>query len=139
MATPEITTREETVPAAVRPDPCSALLYVCVDRSIYSLQLPADRAEEEGRAYAAVHGWRVAEVIRDPYDDPDPQHRDGWRRVRQLVQAGAAATFITRWPEAIAPSTAVDLRHREIRWLQARGVRVRYSWAPLAAHQDQRS
>ncbi|MFF3196710.1 recombinase family protein [Streptomyces misionensis] len=133
------TETEAAATAAVRPDPCTALLYVCVDRGILSPELPAERAEEEGRAYAAVRGWRVAEVITDPYGEPDPQHREGWRRVRQLVQAGAAATVITRWPEAVAPSAAADLRHREVRWLQAHGVRVRYSWAPLAAQQDQQS
>ncbi|MEU5445810.1 recombinase family protein [Streptomyces griseofuscus] len=136
MATPEISTRQGT--AAARPDPCAALLYVCAERGILSPTLPAERAEEEGRAYAAVHGWRVVEVLHDPYGEPDPQRREGWRRVRQLVQAGTAATVVTRWPEAVAPGAAADLRHRETRWLQAHGVRIWYSWAPLAARQDQR-
>ncbi|MFZ4240865.1 recombinase family protein [Streptomyces murinus] len=137
MATPEISTREETTEAPARPDPCSALLYICAERGILTPSLPATRAEEEGRAYAAVHGWRIVEVFHDPYGDPDPGCREGWRRVRQLVAAGAAATVITRWPAAVAPDNRADLRHREIRWLQDHGAQIRYSWAPLAAQRDQ--
>ncbi|MET8566154.1 hypothetical protein ABZV75_38435 [Streptomyces flaveolus] len=133
MATTEHITREETTATAVRPDPCSAVLYVCAERGIYTPELPAERAEVEGRAYAAARGLRVAEVIHDPgTDDPEPLHREGWRRVRALAEAGTAATVIVRWPAVIAPDSAADLRHRETRWLQERGVQVRYSWAPLA-------
>ncbi|MER6332626.1 hypothetical protein ABT298_25520 [Streptomyces sp. NPDC001034] len=131
MAGLEIVTREETTAAAVRPDPGAAVLYVCAERGILTPALPAERAEEEGRAYAAARGLRIAEVCHDP------QHRDGWQRVRQLAEAGTAAAVITRWPESLAPHTEPDLRHREIRWLQDHGVRVWYSWAPLAA-QDRR-
>ncbi|UFR07158.1 hypothetical protein KBP30_41205 [Streptomyces sp. Go40/10] len=116
-----------------RPDPCSAVLYVCAERGRDNPGLAAERAEMEGRGYAAARGLRVAEVVRDPYGDPEPLRREGWRRVRALAVAGTAATVIVRWPAAIAPDSAVDLRHREVRWLQDRGVQVCFSWAPLAA------
>ncbi|CAM5657930.1 MULTISPECIES: hypothetical protein [Streptomyces] len=139
MATTEHITREETTTPAVRPDPCSAVLYVCAERGIYLPELPAARAEEEGRAYAWTRGWRVAEVIHDPTtEDPEPLHRTGWRRVRTLAAAGTAATVIVRWPAVIAPDSAADLRHRETRWLQERGVQVRYSWEPLAQQETRR-
>ncbi|MFE9356360.1 hypothetical protein ACFYPB_19700 [Streptomyces olivaceoviridis] len=78
MATTEHITREETATPAVRPDPCSAVLYVCAEHGIYLPELPAARAEEEGRAYAWARGWRVAEVIHDPTtEDPEPLHRQG--------------------------------------------------------------
>ncbi|MCG0066011.1 hypothetical protein L0F81_22385 [Streptomyces tricolor] len=138
MATSEHITREETTATAVRPDPCSAVLYVCAARGVHDPTLSADRAETEGRAYAAVRGLRIAEVIRDPYGEPDPLRRTGWWRVRTLAEAGTAATVITRWPAAIAPDSATDLRHREVQWLQDRGVQVCYSWAPLAAQRASR-
>jgi hypothetical protein len=40
---------------------------------------------------------------------------------------------IARWPAAIAPDAAHELRYREIKWLQGHGVQVRYTWEPLAA------
>ncbi|GAB1340869.1 hypothetical protein ACE1SV_74590 [Streptomyces sp. E-15] len=90
----------------------------------------------EGRALAAARGLCVIEVIRDePEDDPDPLNRPGWQRVRARVEAGAVTTVITRWPAAIAPDSTPDLRHRETGWLQDHGVKVCYSWAPLARQQ----
>ncbi|MFF8732768.1 hypothetical protein ACF073_40840 [Streptomyces sp. NPDC015171] len=133
MATSEHITREETTATAVRPDPCSAVLYVCAARGVQDPGLAAERAEAEGRAYAAVRGLRVAEVVHDSYGEPDPLSREGWRRVRDLVEAGTAATLIVRWPATIAPDRTHDLRHRETQWLSDHGVQVRYSWAPLVA------
>ncbi|MFC8006820.1 hypothetical protein ACFUCH_12245 [Streptomyces olivaceus] len=96
--------------------------------------LAATRAETEGRAYATSLGLRIT----DPYGEVGPQRRAGWCLVRALAQAGTMGTVIARWPDAIAPDGAADTRHREIRWLQDHGVRVRYSWAPLAAADDGR-
>lgn len=53
--------------------------------------------------------------------------------MRALAEASAVATVIVRWPAAIAPDCAHELRHREIGWLQDHGVQVRYSWEPLAS------
>ncbi|MEU2228585.1 hypothetical protein [Streptomyces sp. NPDC018347] len=90
----------------------------------------------EGGALAAARGLCVIEVIRDePEDDPDPLNRPGRQRVHARVEAGAAATVITRWPAAIAPDSTPGLRHRETGWFQDHGVKVCYSWAPLARQQ----
>lgn len=109
------------------------MLYVCAERGRLLPALAADRAETEGRAYATADGLRITDLITDPYGDPDPVRRPGWRLVRVLAQTGAMDTVIARWPAAIAPDTAADLRHRETRWLHDHEVQVRYSWAPLAA------
>ncbi|MCC8455592.1 recombinase family protein [Streptomyces rochei] len=121
-----------------RPDTGAAVLYVCAERGRLVPTLAADRAQSEGRAYATAHGYRLTDVITDPYGEADPVRRAGWRLVRALAQAGTISTVIVRWPAAIAPDGAADLRHREIRWLQDHGVQVRYSWAPLAAGGDPR-
>jgi hypothetical protein len=55
-----------------------------------------------------------------------------WRRVRQLAESTEIGTVIVRWPVSIAPDHAHDLRHREINELLRQGVRVLYSWPPLA-------
>lgn len=114
------------------PSPSAAVLYVCAERGPLASSLAADRARSEGREYAEVHGLVVVATVTDPYGKPDPCHRAGWRRVRELVVSGAVGVVIARWPACIAPDSAHELRHREIRWLQDHGVRVRYSWAPLA-------
>ncbi|MFJ7242868.1 hypothetical protein ACIQWB_37925 [Streptomyces olivaceus] len=110
-----------------------AVLYVCAQRGRRIPLLAADRAKTEGRAYATAHGLRLTDVISDPYGDPDPAIRAGWRLVRALALASTIGTVIVRWPEVIAPDVAIGLRYREIRWLQNYDVPVRYSWAPLAA------
>ncbi|MFF0629534.1 hypothetical protein [Streptomyces sp. NPDC004296] len=96
--------------------------------------LAAQRAEEEGREYAAARNLHLVEVVTDPYGQPNPCHRDGWMRVRELADEGQIGTVIVRWPAAISPNAWHEMRHREIRWLQDHGVEVRYSWAPLAAN-----
>ncbi|MFC8856841.1 hypothetical protein ACFT5D_27735 [Streptomyces sp. NPDC057144] len=132
--------RAQTTPAesTVRPDLGAAVLYVCAERGRLVPTLAADRAETEGRAFAEERGLRLTDVITDPYGDVEPTRRAGWRLVRALAEAGTVGTVIVRWPAAIAPDGAADLRHREIRWLQDHGVQVRYSWAPLAAGGDGR-
>ncbi|MFI1507584.1 hypothetical protein [Streptomyces sp. NPDC020597] len=95
--------------------------------------LAAERAEAEGKSLAEAHGLTITEVISDPYGEPDPCKREGWARVRELVESGSADVVIVRWPSSVAPDHSPDLRHREIGWLQERGVRLRYSWAPLAS------
>ncbi|MFF4214550.1 hypothetical protein ACFYZE_35505 [Streptomyces sp. NPDC001796] len=101
---------------AARPDPGTAVLYVCAERGTLTPQLGAERAETEGRAFAAARGLTITEVITDPYGEPEPLHREGWVRLRELAEAGAFGTVIVRWPTAIAPNGAHELRHREIRW-----------------------
>ncbi|MGR3935272.1 hypothetical protein [Streptomyces sp. BRA346] len=117
---------------AVAAPATAAVLYVCADRSTLTPTLAADRAEAEGHDFAEVRGLTITEVITDPYGEPDPCHRKGWMRVRELAESGAVAVVIVRWPACIAPEPAHELRYREITWLQGRGVQVRYSWEPLA-------
>lgn len=122
-------TRESTAVAALA---SAAVLYVCAERSELTPTLAADRAEAEGRDFAETRGLTITEVITDPYGEPDPCHRQGWVRVRELAESGAVGLVIVRWPACIAPEAAHELRYREIIWLQGCGVRVRYSWGPLA-------
>jgi hypothetical protein len=109
------------------------VLYVCADRGTLMPGLAAERAEEEGHAFAQQRGLTVTEVVIDEFGESDPGRREGWRRVRDLAKAGAIATVLVRWPASIAPEGAHELRHRETAWLHAHGVRVRYTWAPLAS------
>ncbi|MFH8620151.1 hypothetical protein ACH4E8_34425 [Streptomyces sp. NPDC017979] len=115
-----------------RTETARAVLYVCVDRGTLMPNLPTERALAEGEAVARERGLTITEVVTDEYGEPDPTRRAGWRRVRELAQNGAVATVLVRWPAAIAPQSAHELRHRETRWLHERGVRLRYTWAPLA-------
>lgn len=111
----------------------AAVLYVCVQRGELQPALPLERAEEEGQAFADLHGLTLVETITDPFGKPDPGHRAGWLRVRELVEAGTVATVIVRWPAAISPERSHEFRAREIAWLKDRATTVRYSWPPLAA------
>lgn len=120
------------------PVPCPAVLYVCVARGKPAQSPAADRAAAEGREFAEEHRLALVETVTDPYGVPDPCHREGWLRVRELAASGAVRVVIIRWPAAIAPDASHELRHREVCWLQDHGVRVRYSWAPLAAGGDVR-
>lgn len=125
--------QESTASSAV-PDPSAAVLYVCADRSSPSMpELASERAVEEGKAYAQERKLRVMEVVTDPYGEPDPSLREGWQRVRALAAAGAVATVIVRWPAMIAPEATHEYRYREATWHQEQGVKVHYTWAPLAA------
>ncbi|MBK3583195.1 hypothetical protein JHN49_05485 [Streptomyces sp. MBT57] len=110
------------------------MLYVCADRSSPSMpELASERAVEEGQAFARERKLRVMEVVTDPYGEPDPSLREGWQRVRALAAGGAVATVIVRWPAMIAPEARHEYRYREATWLQEQGVKVHYTWAPLAA------
>lgn len=109
------------------------VLYVCADRARGAPGEATQRAQTEGQAFARERGLTIAEVVTDTYGEPDPARRRGWRRVRQLAQTGHVTAVLVRWPSAIAPESARELRHREAAWLRDRGVRVRYTWAPLSA------
>ncbi|MGW0856832.1 hypothetical protein [Streptomyces sp. NPDC002690] len=108
------------------------VLYVCADRAPGEPGEAAQRARTEGQTFARERGLTIAEVVTDTYGEPDPARRRGWRRVRQLAQTGHVAAVLVRWPSAIAPESARELRHREAAWLRDQGVRVRYTWAPLS-------
>lgn len=109
------------------------VLYVCADRAPRAPGAATQRARTEGHAFARERGLTISEVVTDTYGEPDPAQRRGWRRVRQLVRTGHVTEVLVRWPSAIAPESAPELRRRETAWLQDRGVRVRYTWAPLSS------
>ncbi|WP_243460018.1 hypothetical protein [Streptomyces sp. M54] len=109
------------------------VLYVCADRSPGAPGEATRRAEREGYAFARERGLAIAEVVTDTYGEPDPVRRSGWRRVRHLARSGRITAVLVRWPSAIAPESACELRHREAAWLRDRGAPVRYTWAPLSA------
>lgn len=109
------------------------VLYVCADRAWCTPGEAAQRAQAEGRAFARERGLTITEVVTDTYGESDPAQRSGWRRVRQLAQTGDVTAVLVRWPSAIAPESARDLRHREAAWLRDHGVRVHYTWAPLSS------
>jgi len=113
-------------------DLAAAVLYVCAERGKQTPGLAAERAEEEGRSFAQERQLTIIDTVKDAYGEPDPCRREGWLRVRELVESRTAAVVIVRWPACIAPDSSHELRHREIQWLQERGVQVRYSWVPLA-------
>jgi hypothetical protein len=108
------------------------VLYVCAERGLRNPRLGAERAEQEGRVFAAAKKITITETVTDPYGQPDPLCREGWRRVRELAERGEMEMVIVRWPTVIAPNRSHDLRHREISELHQQGVSVRYSWAPLS-------
>ncbi|MEU7384706.1 MULTISPECIES: hypothetical protein [unclassified Streptomyces] len=113
-------------------EPTRAVLYVCAERSLLNPRPGAERAEQEGRVFAATRNITIVETVTDPYGQPDPMSREGWRRVRELAERGEMEMVVVRWPTAIAPDRSHDLRHREISELQEQGVSVRYSSAPLS-------
>lgn len=124
-----MTPHSETAPPVV--------LYVCADRAPGARGAATQCAQTEGHAFAQERGLTIAEVVTDTYGEPDPARRRGWRRVRQLVQTGHVTAVLVRWPSAIAPESAHDLRHRETAWLHDHGVRVQYTWAPLSSRSDE--
>ncbi|MEU9593758.1 recombinase family protein [Streptomyces sp. NPDC048219] len=122
-------TQQDSQPAV----PVRAVLYVCCERSLLRPALGAERAEEEGRAFAAERDITILETVTDPYGQPDPARRSGWQRVRELAHLGDIGMVIVRWPPSIAPEMPHDLRRRETSKLKEHGVDVRYSWAPPVA------
>ncbi|MFD7444046.1 hypothetical protein [Streptomyces sp. NPDC059909] len=129
MPTTRTTEEKSAVPAAQT----AAVLYVCAERSPTAPGLAAERAEREGRAFARAHDLALVETVTDPYGEPDPMQREGWRRVRELAAASEIGMVIIRWPATLAPEANHELRYREVNALAEHGVTVRYSWAPLAS------
>ncbi|AJC61971.1 recombinase family protein [Streptomyces sp. 769] len=125
-------TNTRTTENITPPDPSTAVLYVCAEQGRLAPNLTAERAEEEGRAFAIACGLRLAGVVTDAYGEPDPCRRSGWSRIRDLAEAGTVDVVIARWPASISPDPSHEMWHREIQWLQDRGVEVCYSWPPLA-------
>ncbi|MEV7392547.1 hypothetical protein [Streptomyces sp. NPDC091215] len=74
-----------TVPA--RPTVNTAVLYVCAERGVLTPGLAAERAEVEGRAYAAEHRLAILDVLQDEFGEPDPCNRAGWKQVRPVARA----------------------------------------------------
>lgn len=128
--------QEAKLPSSMR-EPSAAVLYVCAARSPSSPELAAERAEQEGHEYAQEHGLRVMEVVTDPYGEPDPSRRKGWQRVQAMAAAGSIAVVLVRWPVVIAPESRHEDRYREVARLRDLGVSVRYTWAPLAASNEE--
>lgn len=123
------TTQKAIAPAATT----AAVLYVCAERSTTAPSLAEERARGEGVAFAQDHGLSVVTVVTDPFGEPDPMDRPGWRRVRAMAEAGEVSTVIVRWPAALAPESRHEIRYREIAALGADGVDLRFSWPPLAS------
>ncbi|WP_030053565.1 hypothetical protein [Streptomyces sp. bgisy159] len=113
----------------------AAVLYVCVDQVRPASKVPEERAVEEGRAFAEGRGLRLVDTVTDPYGEPDPQRREGWRRVCEMAARGEITDVITRWPAALAPESHPEFRLREAETLAEHGVTISYSWEPLAALQ----
>jgi hypothetical protein len=111
-------------------DASAAVLYVCVQTSRNTPGLAEQRAVEEGHSFADKRQMRIVAEVTDPYDEPGPQKRAGWLRVREMAERGEVTTVITRWPNAISPQH--ELRYPEIVWLQEHSVRVLFSWPPLS-------
>ncbi|MFI0240443.1 hypothetical protein [Streptomyces sp. NPDC016845] len=109
------------------------VLYICADRALDAHREATQCARAEGQAFARQRQLTIAEVVTDLYGEPDPVQRRGWQHVRHLAQAGQVTAVLVRWPSAIAPESAFELRHRETAWLQDHGVRVRYTWEPLSS------
>ncbi|MCX5232990.1 hypothetical protein [Streptomyces sp. NBC_00233] len=107
----------------------AAVVYVCAERQP-GATLAQERAIDEAHDFADRHGLKVIDTITDPYGNPDPQARVGWQSVRSLAAGGEVTTVIVRWPNAISANH--EARYGEIAHLQERGVRVLFSWAPLA-------
>jgi len=113
------------------------VLYVCADRAGCASREATQRAQTEGHAFARERGLTITEVVTDTYGESDPARRSGWRRVRQLAQTGQVTAVLVRWPSAIAPECARELRYREAAWLRDQGVRVQYTWAPLSSRSSE--
>lgn len=112
------------------------VLYVCADRARDAPGGATQRAQTEGQAFARERGLTITEVVTDTYGESDPALRSGWLRVRQLALTGNVTAVLVRWPSAIAPESARELRNREAAWLHDQGVRVRYTWAPLSGDRE---
>ncbi|MFJ8676749.1 hypothetical protein [Streptomyces sp. NPDC093589] len=111
------------------PKTARAVLYICAQREGAS-SLAADRAIEEGRAFAKRHGLRMVAEVLDAYGDPVPWRRSGWGRVREMAENGEMDVVIVRWPNALSPER--EKRAPELDYLGRHGVQIRFSWAPLA-------
>ncbi|MCB5911660.1 hypothetical protein, partial [Streptomyces pinistramenti] len=102
----------------------------CAARRGAVVGVAEERAEQEGRDFAAARGLEVVTVITDPFGDPVPQRRSGWLRVRELAERGEVEVVIVRWPNAL--SVEHEQRYPEVKHLRRFGCQLLFSWAPLA-------
>ncbi|MGW2404395.1 hypothetical protein ACWCXK_07695 [Streptomyces sp. NPDC001739] len=109
----------------------SAVLYICAARSQDALCVAGERAVQEGRDFAVKNGMRIVAEVVDPYGEPVPQRRSGWRRVREMAERGEVEVVITRWPNALSPVS--EFRHPEVDHLGRHGTQLFFTWAPLSA------
>ncbi|MFI9047281.1 hypothetical protein [Streptomyces sp. NPDC053427] len=123
--------------AALRPPagPVRAVLYVCAVRSPgWSLAELRAKAEREGLALVAQHGYHLVATVSDPCGKdgpPVPQLRVGWLRVRRMVEGGEVDIVIARWPDVLSPDH--EVRYQEVDYLRRHDCRMRYSYAPAMA------
>lgn len=111
-----------------RQPPPVGVLYACVRRRADDRS--EQRALDEGRVWAAEHGVTLTEEITDAFTGSrEPAERDGWRRVRDLVETGKATVVVTRWHSCLSLDDAT--RRRETAWLTGHGARLVYTWEPL--------
>ncbi|MFG2227862.1 hypothetical protein [Streptomyces sp. NPDC048644] len=111
---------------------CSALavLYICAARRGVVAGVAEERAEQEGREFAAARGLKIVAVVTDPFGDPVPQQRSGWLRVREMAERGEVGVVIVRWPNAL--SVEHERRYPELKHLRDFGCQLLFSWEPLA-------
>ena len=96
----------------IRPQPTRAVVYV---RSGYTVV-----QELLTRALAAVHGYDVTAVVKDPGLSVEPRHADrpGLHRALMMIENGEADVIVTD------RLTTVTRRVSKLRSFSARGIKI---------------